>query len=303
MGKKRIVIAGSTGFIGSHLADFLEKKGHELVLLTRGEQKLPKIVHWDPENGQMDSSILENADVVINLCGENVFGRWSEKKKELIEKSRLQTTSFLCETLMTLKVIPSLYIGASAVGYYGDRKEELLNESSKPGSDFLAGLCHKWEQETNLLRTRDVRVVNARFGIVLGDGGALKTMEKAFRSGMGGKIGSGKQIMSWIALDDLLGAIDHVIDHPALSGPINFVAPHALSNEELTQKIGKLLHRPTFATVPKFALSLLFGEGADIFLSSAHALPTRLLESGFSFQFPEIESALAHYLKLEAKQS
>lgn len=270
----RIVIAGSSGFIGSHLVSFFEQRGHELILLSRK----PTAAHyWNPEAHELDPSILEGAEVVINLCGENVYGRWNQKKMEKIRGSRIDAAQLLCSTLLSLKVAPKLYIGASAIGYYGERKEEILSETSGPGKDFLAEVCKDWEGITDSLAPKKVRVILARFGIVLGrDGGALQHMEKAFRMGMGGVLGSGKQMMSWIAIDDLCSAIQHVIDHEELAGPVNFVAPTALSNLEFTQTIGKVLNRPTVVPIPKFALTMLFGEGAEMFLSSIHAYPQRL---------------------------
>jgi uncharacterized protein len=294
----KIVIAGSSGFIGSHLAAYFEKQGHELILLSR-KPTSGQMQCWNPEANQLDPTILEGAHVVINLCGENIFGRWNQKKMEQIRKSRLDSTRLLCDTLLGLKKLPELYIGASAIGYYGDRKDEVLVESSPPGHDFLAEVCRSWEQIPEILAPKKVRVVLARLGIVLGEeGGALKHMKKAFQMGMGGILGSGKQMMSWIAIDDVCSAMQHVISHTELAGPINFVAPKAVSNLTFTQTLGKLLHRPSAFFVPKFALSLFFGEGAEMFLASADVSPQRLLDSGYPFQYPELELALKKYLSI-----
>ena len=293
----KIAIAGGSGFVGSHLASYFEKQGHELILLSRNPTH-PHMHYWNPEANQMESSILENVEVVINLSGETVFGRWSGKKMERIKSSRLISTHFLCNALLNLKRLPKLYIGASATGYYGDRENEILVESSTPGKDFLSEVCTAWEKIPDSLTHKKVRVILARFGIVLGsEGGALKYIEKAFNTGMGGVLGSGGQMMSWIAIDDLCGAMEHVILHDELVGPVNFVSPQAVTNMQFTHLIGKLLHRPTVVSVPKFALNMLFGEGAQVFLSSTHAQPKCLLESGYIFQVPELEGALKKYLK------
>lgn len=290
----RIVLAGGGGFIGSHLIPYFEQQGHEVVALSRK----PDSPHfWNPEAGVLDTSLLEGSTVVINLCGENVFGRWTEQKKVKIRESRIGTTHLLCESISRLKQLPALYIGASAIGYYGNRDEEILIESSWPGNDFLAEVCKQWEGATHPLVGTTVRTVIARLGIVLGkEGGVLKHIEKAFRMGMGGVLGSGKQMMSWIAIDDICHAMHHVIHHQELSGAVNFVAPEAVTNTVFTQTIGKILHRPTLVPIPKFALSMLFGEGSETFLASTHAYPQRLLESGYPFIYPTLEEPLKKYL-------
>ena len=294
----KIIIAGSNGFIGSHLNSYFENRGCELVLLSRNPNRINSYF-WDPETNQIDSSLLEGADVVINLSGEGIFGRWGEKKKTQIRESRLVATQFLCNTLLNLKLPPKLYVGASAIGYYGDRSDEVLVESSTPGHDFLAEVCTAWEGAAGILKQKNIRVVFSRLGIVLGrDGGTLKYIEKAFSSGMGGILGSGKQIMSWIAIDDVCHAMQHIIDHSEMEGGVNFTAPHPVSNLEFTQEIGKLLNRPTLVPVPKFALTMLFGEGAHIFLSSTNAYPERLLKSGYQFHYPSLEGALKKYLHI-----
>lgn len=292
----KIIIAGSNGFIGSHLASYFEKKGHQLILLSRNPKGLNSR-YWNPEKGEVDSTLFEGADVVINLCGESIFGRWSESKKEKIRDSRLIPTQFLCDTLLNLQNPPKLYLGASAVGYYGDQPDQVLEEFSPPGKDFLAEVCAAWEQFPKILAQKNIRVVLTRFGIVLGkEGGALKYIDKAFSMGMGGILGSGKQIMSWIAIDDVAAAMEHLIHHPEISGPVNFTAPHPVSNYTFTQDIGKVLNRPTLVPVPKFALSMFFGEGATVFLSSVNALPQVLLKSNYVFQYPHLEEALKKYL-------
>lgn len=291
----KIVITGSTGFIGTHLVPYFAAEGHTLVLLSRNPSQ-PHAHYWNPEKREIDSSILEGCDVVINLTGESILGRWTPKKMEQIRDSRLHATQFLCDTLLSLSTLPKLYIGASAIGFYGDRPLEVLDESHSSGQGFLADVCSCWEAIPASLTAKGVRVALTRFGIVLGNGGALKQMDKAFRMGLGGVLGSGEQIMSWIAIDDVCRAINHIITHPELVGPVNLVAPQPVSNLKFTQTLGKVLHRPTMVPVPKFALNMLFGPGAEIFLSSANVRPRRLTDSGFTFQFPDLEAALTKYL-------
>lgn len=289
----KIVIAGSSGFVGSALTSFLKERGDELLLLSRTPKEGG--VYWDPELRQIDLAVLENCDVVINLAGENILGRWNKEKMEQIRSSRLVATHFLCDTLLKLKTLPSLYLNASAVGYYGDRGQEVLTESSAPGESFLAEVCQEWERIPQSLAQRGVRVILMRFGLILGEGGALKLMEKPFKLGMGGSLGKGDQMMSWIAMDDLLRAIDFAIQHKELAGPLNFTAPHPLSNLEFTKIFAHLLHKPAPLPIPKFMLSMIFGSGAEVFLSSTNAYPERLLKSGFQFHYPDLESALKKY--------
>ncbi len=291
----RIVITGSSGFIGSKLATFFKNRGDELVLLSRHPKEEEHF--WDPESKQIDASLLKGADVVINLAGESILGRWNQQKMEKIRTSRFTATQFLCDTLQSLDQLPSVFINASAIGYYGDRGEELLTEKSASGHGYLAEVCREWEKIPSNLTQKGVRVVLARFGLVLGEeGGALKLMEKPFKMGMGGALGKGTQIMSWIAIDDLIEAIAFVIQNPSLVGPVNFTAPGAVSNLEFTKQFAALLHRPAPMPIPKFALSMLFGSGAEVFLASAHVQPDCLLKAGFSFQYPDLEGALKKYL-------
>ena len=280
----KVVIAGASGFIGSALSAYFLESGEEVVPLSHRK-------NWDPITKKIDLSLLEGSDVVINLAGETILGRWTERKMASIRESRLLTTAFLTESLLQLKDPPKLYIGASGVGYYGDRGEEKLTEKSSQGSGFTAELCRDWEKIPTKLT--GCRVVAARFGVVLGKGGgAIQKMIPPFRLGLGGVFGSGKQIMSWIAIEDLVGAIDHIIKTETLSGPINFVAPHTVTNRDLTKTLGKVLHRPTFFRLPKWLLGLIFGPGASNFLASTDVQPERLLESGYHFQYPDIERAI-----------
>lgn len=292
----KIIIAGASGFIGFHLGSFLRKKGHELTFLST--QQRPDAHLWNPEQRQIDPSILEGTDVVINLCGESIFGRWTEEKKEKIRKSRLVPTEFLCETLLKLTSPPSLYIGASATGYYGDRGDEILTENSPQGSGFLAQLCGDWEAIPQKLHERKIRVVSARFGVILGrGGGALKSMETPFRLGLGGKLGTGEQYMSWMAIDDLLEAVHHILERPELSGSINFVAPLPVTNLEFTKTLARVVRMPALFPVPAGILKLFLKSAArEAFLSSLRVYPEHLLKSGFVFKYPDLLSALKKYI-------
>jgi uncharacterized protein (TIGR01777 family) len=291
----KIVITAASGFIGSHLSQYFAKLGHELVLLSRRPTG-PSGHYWDPEKKQLDASLLEGADCVINLAGENILGRWSEQKKQRIRESRYISTQFLCDTILNLKNPPKLYIGASAVGYYGDKGKEMVDETAPPGEGFLPEVCTYWERIPQNLSTKGIRIVLTRFGIVLGEEGALKQIAKAFRAGMGGVLGNGQQMMSWIAIDDLCEGMNHLIQRGEIRGPVNFTAPEMLSNQEFTKIIGKLLNRPTMVPIPKFALTMFFGEGVEMFLTSIAAKPQKLLDSGYRFLYPTIEGALKKYL-------
>lgn len=290
----KVVIAGARGFIGSYLTQFFRGRGDEVVALSRHPR--PGESFWDPIERKIDPSALLGADCVINLAGESVMGRWSKKKYFRIRQSRLTATAFLSTTLCKLATPCPLYIGASAIGYYGDRGDEHLTEESPPGHGALATLCQSWERATAELGAKGTRVVLMRLGMVLGDGGALKEMMGPFRLGLGGRLGSGKQGVSWIAIDDVAAAIVHLMQTPALHGPINCVAPHPVTNAELTKSLGRLLHRPTFFTIPAPLLRLLLGAGALVVLASNFVFPKRLLATGFSFAYPTLESALRKYL-------
>lgn len=295
----KIAIAGASGFIGKALVSFFEGEGHEVIKLSRTPKE--REFYWDPEKKEIDPKILENSDAVINFCGESIFGRWTAKKKERIRKSRTIPTDFLCETLLTLEKPPKLYIGASAVGYYGDRGDEVLTEESLAGEGELAAICKEWEAIPQKLMKKGIRVALARFGIVLGpDGGALKKMLSIFRWGLGGNFGSGQQYVSWIAIDDLVFAMQHLLVEAKLSGPINFVAPFPVTNQELTKTLSKLLNTPALCSMPTPALYLIFGSGAEVYLNSTRAFPKRLEQSGFAFTLPTLEDALKKYLRINS---
>jgi len=296
-----ILVSGSRGLIGSALVSFLTAEGHRVIPLVRSKPDSPAAdaVRWDPEAGRIDPVGLEGLDAAVHLAGENLAeGRWTAEKKARIRDSRVRGTQLLCAALAGLEQPPQVLIGASAIGYYGDRGEETLTEESEPGSGFLADVCREWEAATEPATQRGIRVVNLRFGMVLSaTGGALATMLPPFRKGVGGVLGNGKQFMSWIALDDVVGVIYHALLTPSLQGPVNAVSPHPVTNRQFTRILGKVLRRPTLLALPAFAARLAFGEMADaLLLASARVEPTRLLETGFAFRYPELEGALRHLL-------
>jgi len=234
------------------------------------------------------------------LAGESIAkGRWTSSKKERILESRIKGTKLLCETLSTLNRPPEVLVSASAIGYYGDRGEEVVTETAPLGTGFLANVCQKWEAMTESASRKGVRVVNLRIGLVLSaSGGALSQMLLPFKMGLGGTLGSGKQYMSWISIDDLLGAILHALTRKEISGPVNVVSPNPVTNREFTRKLGHVLRRPTPFPLPKFMLKLLFGEFADeALLVSTRVMPIKLLDTAFIFQYPELENGLSHLLR------
>jgi uncharacterized protein len=295
----RIVVSGSTGLIGSALMSALRSLRHEVVALVRrrvspGERALA----WDPERGTIDRAGLEGADAVMHLAGENVFERWSTAKQQRIRDSRVQGTRLVCDALAALQRPPATLLAASAIGYYGDRGAEALTEESTPGDDFLARVARDWEAATAPAARAGIRVVNMRNGVVLTPtGGALAPMLPAFRLGLGGSVGSGKQYLSWITLDDMIRAILHLLDNRTLSGPVNMTAPVPVTNREFAKTLGRVLGRPAVIPVPAIALRLVFGAaGAEMVQSGQRVLPARLLASGFAFGFRDVEPALRHLL-------
>jgi|SRR5688572_11637970 len=295
----KIVVAGSTGLIGSPLVDALTRQGDDVVRLVRRPMgTAEREALWDPERGTIDRAALEGADAVINLAGENVFGRWSGAKKRRIRDSRVGGTRLISETLAGLRQRPATLLAASAIGYYGDRGDETLTERSGSGDDFLAEVARDWEAATEPATRAGIRVVNMRFGIVLTPaGGALGKMLPPFRVGLGGPIGSGTQYVSWIERGDLVRAILHVLHKAELRGALNLTAPTPVTNREFAVTLGKVLGRPAVVTVPAFALRMAFGaEGAAMLQSGQRVLPERLVASGFTFAFQTIAPALRHLL-------
>ena len=284
--------------IGTALSAALRAGGHEVIGLSRNPG--PGDVRWNPALGELDFALLEGVDAVVHLAGASIAGgRWTETRKQLIRDSRVAITSWLAESLARLDRKPAVLVSASAVGIYGNRGDELLDENSAPGSDFLAQLVVDWEQAADAARQEGIRVVHPRFGIVLSSqGGALAKMLPPFRRGLGGPIGSGEQWMSWITLGDVIGGIDHALADESLSGPVNFTTPNPVRNKDFVQALGGAVHRPAVIPLPAFALRLAFGEMADAtLLASQRVMPVKLTASGYVTRHPEIGAAIAASLK------
>jgi uncharacterized protein len=294
-----ILVTGASGLIGTALVSSLASSGHEVTRLVRGQPTSEgKTARWDPMAGTIETGAIEGVDAVVHLAGENIAERWTSAKKAKIRDSRVKGTQLLCETLTRLSSPPKTLVSASAVGYYGDRGDVILTEDSPPGQGFLSEVCRAWEAATEPARQHGIRVVQLRLGVVLSaHGGALAKLLPPFRLGLGGMLGSGQHYMSWIALDDAVGAIQHAIATDALQGPTNAAAPRAVTNQEFTKTLGKVLGRPTAIPLPAFAARLMFGEMADeVLLASARIQPTKLVASGYQFRYPELEGALRHVL-------
>jgi len=293
---KKVLISGASGFLGSAVTADLRRKGYRVVRLVRSRSQVGEdAIFWDPEHRILDKDDLEGFDAIIHLSGENVANaRWTEAKKQRIRNSRVFSTRLLCETVAEVKRPPQVLLCASAVGYYGDRDDTMLVEESPRGSGFLADVVVDWERATLVARARGIRVVNLRFGVVLGSrGGMLKRILTPFLWCLGGIIGKGKQYVSWIAIDDVLGVIDHVMHCKQLEGPVNAVSPNPVKNQTLTKILGKVLGRPTCLPMPAFLAKLLFGERAEtLLLASTRVYPQKLLDSGYVFQLPDCEEAL-----------
>jgi len=298
----KILVTGSTGLIGSALVPALTSAGCDVLrLVRRPVSAMPAdTIQWDPAGKHMDGNRIEGVQAVVHLAGENIAARrWSARQKAKIRNSRVEGTRFLCESLVRCKCPPQVLVCASAIGYYGDRADEVLDETSLPGTGFLADVCQAWEAAAEPARDAGIRVVHLRCGIVLSRaGGALAKMLLPFRLGIGGVIGTGSQYWSWIAIDDIVGVIRHAIDTDGLHGPVNCVAPNAVTNREFTRVLGRVLHRPTTLKVPQFAARLALGEmGKELLLSSLRARPKRLEETGYDFQYTDLSVALRHVLE------
>ena len=292
----KILISGSSGLIGTAATTALKSDGHNVVHLVRpGKTTNPGDIQWDPMRATVDVAGLEGIDVVIHLSGAGIAdGRWTEERKQLLRSSRIDTTRVLVDSLSGLKQKPRLLIVASAIGYYGSRGDEILTESSTTGTDFLALVCRDWEAEASRAAERGIRTVMLRSGVVLsGKGGALPKMLPPFKLGVGGRLGSGQQWMSWIAIEDVVGIIRHTIAHEQVSGPVNVVAPSPVRNEEFTRLLAGMLHRPAIFPAPAFVLRLAMGEMADaVLLSSDRVKPEQMLAAGYKFRFEILEPAL-----------
>ena len=298
-GTLQIAITGATGLIGRALVPLLAAAGHEVKRLVRSRDRLgPGDVYWNPAAGEIDDDGLDGLDAVVHLAGETVSERWTKAHKRAILESRVQGTGLLARTLARLPRPPRVLVSASAVGYYGDGGDRELDESSPTGTDFLAGVARAWEEAAAPAAARGIRVVHPRFGVVLNQsGGALERLLPPFRMGAGGKLSHGRQWMSWISLDDAVGALHFLLATHTLAGPVNVTAPNPVTNADFSHTLGHVLHRPAMATVPALALRLMFGEMADtMLLAGQRVLPRKLLAAGFQFRHPTLEEALRHEL-------
>jgi len=289
-----ILISGATGLIGSALAALLGAAGHRVVRLVRGENPAENEIAWNPAAERLDPARLEGFDAVIHLAGENIAGRWTEEKKRRIRDSRIRGTRLLSAALSRLARKPRVLICASATGYYGNRGEEILTEASPFGEGFLARLCRDWEAATEPAAAAGIRVVNLRLGMVLSPkGGALATMLRPFKLGLGGPLGDGRQYVSWIALEDVIGVTVHALLSESLAGPVNAVTPNAVRNREFARTLGDVLGRPALLPAPAFVLRALFNGLADeVLLAGARVLPEKLERTNYTFFLPELENAL-----------
>lgn len=297
----KILMTGATGFIGPNLSARLVREGHEVTVLMRSVEN-PKgpasgvtFLTGDPTvRGKWQEAIRDH-DAVINLAGASIFSRWTEKLKRAIRESRVSTTRNIVEAIGPEQAGHFTLFSASAVGYYGFHEDEELSEDAPPGDDFLAGVAVDWEGEALRAREKSARVVITRFGIVMGKGGgALGEMIPMFKLFLGGPIGNGRQWFSWVHMDDLTEAFIFLLKHPDIAGPVNVCSPFPVRNGEFARALGKVLHRPAFMPAPAFMIRLILGEFGSVILKGQRVIPRRLLDSGFAFQYPRIEAALAN---------
>jgi hypothetical protein len=295
-----LLISGASGLVGSALVSHLRAQGHRVTRLVRSPSaERDDAIFWDPEARTLDAARIEGVDAVVHLSGESLAaGRWTRKRKERIRNSRIRTTRFLAETLAAMSRRPAVLVQASAVGYYGNRGEEVLGESSRPGTGFLADLCRDWEAASMPAQDAGVRVVRLRIGPVLtARGGMLAALLPLFRLGLGGRLAGGRQWMPWITLDDLVAVLERALTDASFRDSVNAVAPSPVTNAEFTRALGRAVRRPTLFAVPAIALRAVLGEMADeILLASERVVPERLLAAGFRFAHPHLEGALSQAL-------
>src|SRR5262245_10665721 len=299
----KVLLTGATGLIGRSLCRKLTDDGHTVIGVSRSSRKPPglgvaEIKQWDPQTGPIAPTALDGIDAAVNLAGEPIDSRrWSEQQKKLIRDSRIVTTRNLVETLCSIDRKPEVLVSSSAVGFYGDRGDEQLDETSTHGRGFMSEICREWESEAERVTERGIRVVKVRTGVVLSrEGGALQKMLTPFKFGIGGPLGSGKQWFPWIHINDIVGIFHHAIVTRILSGAVNGVAPEPATNKEFTRELAKALHRPAFLPVPEAAMRVLVGEMAEVLFGSQRVLPTVALESGYRFQYPALTEALSDLL-------
>lgn len=309
----KIVVGGSTGLVGTALVAFLKSNGHDVVRLVRNQRSTSQNsssgadasstgsdIAWDPDANELDASSLAGADAVVHLGGHNIAsGRWTVARKKLMLDSRVNSAGLIARTITSMENPPKTFVCASAIGFYGDRDQDVMTEASEPGPDFISDLCQQWEQATAAAREAGVRVVNMRIGVVIStEGGALHKMLTPFKLCGGGIVGNGRQWWSWIALADLVGVILHCVETDSLSGPVNVAAPGIVQNREFTKTLGRVLKRPTIVPMPAFVVKTIFGEmGKELLLASTRVDSKKLIDSGYQFQFAELEPALRHLLE------
>jgi len=293
----KVAIAGASGLVGSALTPVLKKLGAQITRLVRSQPKAGEI-EWHPNQDEVSSGSLEGFDVIINLAGENIAVRWTDDQKRKIRDSRVNGTHLLSEAIAKLTKKPRVFVCASATGIYGDRDDETLDEQSESGGGFLAGVCREWEKACEPASKAGVRVVNLRFGPILArEGGMLAKLLTPFKMGMGGKVGTGRQYISWVAIEDAIQAVKLAIEDASINGPLNVVSPNPVTNEEFTRTLGHVLNRPTALAMPAFAARIAFGEMADeMLLASQKVLPRKLLNAGFHFGYAELETTLKQLL-------
>lgn len=293
----KIAISGASGLVGRKLVPYLESKDHEVYSLVRKSSSNEREILWNAEQGFVTSELkkLEGFDAVVHLAGAGIADeRWTKERKRLIKESRTIGTKILVDALGSLQNPPKHFVCASALGFYGNRSDELLTEESAPGKDFLSKVCVEWEHAAQAAKKFGARVVNLRIGIILStEGGALKEMLTPFRMGVGGRVGKGTQFVSWIALDDVVRIIEFVLENESLRDAVNTSAPNPVRNLEFAETLGKVINRPALVPTPEFVLRLMFGELADALLfSSANVVPRKLQQQNFQFKFERIEAAL-----------
>ncbi|MEN6330542.1 MAG: TIGR01777 family oxidoreductase [Smithella sp.] len=296
----KILISGSSGFIGSALVPYLKSRGHTILRLVRDHSQ--QGIFWDPQQGIIDLPADANIDAVINLSGDNIAeGRWTKRKKEKIRSSRIDSTSLLAGTVVHLNPHPKVFLSSSGIGFYGDCGSVIVDETSPAGKGFLVDVSREWEAATLAAQQAGIRVANLRISLVLSsEGGIMCRLLPLFKAGLGTMLGSGSQYMSWIAIDDLNAAIDYILCNKSLSGPVNMCAPNPVTNCEFTKTLNSILKRPTLFRIPSFMLCAVLGEmGKEELLYSTRAVPKKLTSSGFEFRYPDIEKTLRHILRLD----
>ena len=298
IGDVKIVVSGASGLIGTALVPVLRAEGHEVLLLVRREVAGGDEIRWDPAAGELDAAQLQGVDAFVNLSGATIGRRWSRAREAEILDSRVNSTTLLAETLATVDPRPAVLVCAGGIGIYGSRGDEILAEESELGSGFLADVGRAWEAAAEPAREAGIRVVSFRQGLVLTrDGGALRRLLTPFKLGLGGRVGSGRQWWSWVSMDDLVAAYRFALEG-ALEGPVNLVSPSPVTNGQFTKALGKAVGRPTLVPFPSFAARTVFGEMADeALLTGQRALPARLLDAGFRFEYPDLDAALRHALE------